>query len=60
MFTINTECGIMRDIDASTVEDAKVVYSHEYNFDFDGVEDYPGSWYWIEEDGVKIESGGEQ
>lgn len=55
-YTINTECGIMNDIDADSIDAAKEIYSQEMGFDFDALAEFPGSWYWIEEDGVKVES----
>lgn len=53
-YVIRSELGTMT-IDAESVEDAKQEYQDATGFDFDGFADYPGSWYWIDENGVKIE-----
>ena len=54
-YTINTECGLMCDFEADDIETAKEEYARQYHYDFDGYADYPGSWYWIDEDGVRVE-----
>lgn len=56
MYTINTECGLMRDFEAADIEAAKDAYSEKFDYDFDGADagEFPGSWYWIDEDGVRI------
>lgn len=53
-YTINSECGVER-IEAESVEAAKEKYSQLHGFDFDSYADYPGSWYFVAEDGVRIE-----
>ena len=55
-YAINTECGLMRDFEAQDIEAAKDTYGREHPYDFDGYADYPGSWYWINQDGVRVES----
>ena len=56
-YTINTECGLMKDIEAGSVEEAKDIYSASNPYDFDGAEngEYPGSWFFIEENGIRVE-----
>lgn len=54
MYTVNSECGLMS-IKEANVEAAKAVYEKEMHYDFDGAADYPGSWYFIECDGVRVE-----
>lgn len=54
-YTINTECGLMRDIRAENVDAAKAAYIAKIQYDFDGCAEYPGSWYWIEENGFRVE-----
>ena len=54
-YTINTECGLLRDFAAASIEAAKAEYIRQFDFDFDGVSEYPGSWYWVSEDGVRVE-----
>lgn len=57
IFTINTECGLLADIQATDIDDAKEQYSAKFGFDFDDVASYPGSWYWVSDEyGMKIES----
>jgi len=55
-YTINTECGLMRDFEAEDIEAAKDIYDNECQYDFDGYSYYPGSWYWIDEDGIRVET----
>jgi hypothetical protein len=54
-YTINSECGIMIDFMAEDIDAAKEEYSRKYHYDFD-VDQCPGSWYCIFEDGVPVES----
>ena len=58
MYTINTELGPMNDIAAESIEQAKEIYAAaNRGYDFDGAEngDYPGSWFFVNEDGVRVE-----
>ena len=58
MYDINTELGPMNDISADSIESAKSIYSAaNRNYDFDGAEngEYPGSWFFINCDGVRVE-----
>lgn len=54
-YRINSELGPMS-IEAENVDDAKSKYSAGTEYDFDAWNEYPGSWYWIDEDGVRVES----
>lgn len=57
-YAINTECGLMTDIQAESIDAAKEIYSAATNgYDFDGAAngEYPGSWYTITEDGVRVD-----
>jgi hypothetical protein len=54
-YTISTECGIIRGIKADSAEDAKRQYAASEPYDFDCYAEYHGSWYFVEEDGVRIE-----
>lgn len=57
-YDINTEIGPMNDIQADDTESAKDIYSADHSgYDFAGAEngDYPGSWFFICEDGVRVE-----
>ena len=53
-YTINSECGVAY-IEACSIEQAKEQYSRDHHYDFDSYDDYPGSWYFIEKDGVRVE-----
>lgn len=55
-YTINSELGVM-DIEAGSVEEAKEIYAAAKHYDFDGAEagEYPGSWFFVNEDGVRVE-----
>lgn len=55
-YTINSECGVMRGYEAADIYAAKQKYEQDFHFDFDGADngEYPGSWYWIEENGVRV------
>jgi hypothetical protein len=53
-YTINSECGVER-IQAESIDAAKDIYSAKHGFDFDGYADYPGSWYFISVDGLRVE-----
>lgn len=56
-YDINTELGPMNDIEADSVESAKEKYSLEnHEYDFSGAEngEYPGSWFFIVCDGVRV------
>ena len=58
VYGINTELGYMNDISADSIESAKEVYSAaNRGYDFDGAEngEYPGSWFFVNEDGVRVE-----
>lgn len=57
-YDINTELGPMNDIEAESIEQAKKIYSAaNQGYDFDGAEngDYPGSWFFVNEDGIRVE-----
>lgn len=56
-YVINTECGVARGIVADSVGEAKEKYEASHHYDFDGAlaGEYPGSWYWIDEDGIRVE-----
>ena len=55
-YTINSEIGVM-DIEAESAEAAKEIYANATHYDFDGAEagEYPGSWFFVNEDGVLVE-----
>jgi len=55
-YRINTECGLSA-YEAETIDDAKERYAEEENYDFAGAVagEYPGSWFWISENGVRVE-----
>jgi hypothetical protein len=55
-YTINSELGPM-DIQADSIEAAKEIYEREMHYDFDGAAagEYPGSWFFVNEDGVRVE-----
>lgn len=55
-YTINSECGLMSDFYAINIDTAKSLYRSVYHYDFDSCTDYDGSWYWIIEDDVVVES----
>jgi len=58
MYNINTEVGPMNNIAADSIEAAKEVYSAaNRGYDFEGAEngDYPGSWFFVNCDGVRVE-----
>lgn len=59
MYTINSECGV-ENFEAESIEAAKDQYSKIHGYDFDGVADYPGSWYFIAVDGVRVEDHTEE
>lgn len=54
-YTINSELGLMRDVLASSIDEAKEKYTEKFGYDFDGFDEYPGTWYWINENGVRVE-----
>jgi hypothetical protein len=56
-YTINTECGVARDIEAASIDEAKEQYEASHHYDFGGAlaGEYPGSWFWVDEDGVRVE-----
>lgn len=54
-YTINSECGVAK-IEADSIEAAKEAYEQSHHFDFDNFREFPGSWYFINEDGVCVES----
>jgi hypothetical protein len=53
-YTINSECGVGY-IEAQSIDAAKEKYAKIHGYDFDGYADYPGSWYFIAVDGVRVE-----
>lgn len=55
-YTINSELGVAR-IEAESIEDAKDIYERDHHYDFDGAAagEYPGSWYFVDADGVRVE-----
>jgi len=58
MYNINTEVGPMNNIAADSIEAAKEVCSAaNRGYDFEGAEngDYPGSWFFVNCDGVRVE-----
>lgn len=62
-YDINTELGPMHEIEAESIEQAKEIYSAaNRGYDFDGAEkgDYPGSWFFVNEDGVRVEDFAEE
>jgi hypothetical protein len=57
-YDINTELGPMHNIAADSVEAAKAIYSAAHRgYDFEGAQngEYPGSWFFINCDGVRVE-----
>lgn len=56
-YTISSEVGLMKGIQAGSIDEAKAIYSNKMHYDFDGARDgeYPGSWYFVDEDGVRAE-----
>lgn len=57
-YTIRTECGLQCNILASSIDDAKEIYSQANDgYDFDGAEngEYPGAWFWVNCDGIRVE-----
>jgi hypothetical protein len=58
-YTINTECGVMKEFLAENIDDAKEAYSQKFGFDFASCANIEGSWYWIAEDGVRVEDHSE-
>jgi hypothetical protein len=55
-YTINSECGLAT-IEAATIDDARDQYERGFHYDFAGAAagEYPGSWYWIEAEGTRVE-----
>ena len=53
-YVINSECGV-ETIRAEDVEAAKDQYARMHHYDFDAYSYYPGSWYFVTEDGLRIE-----
>jgi len=46
-YRINSECGLMTDIVADSIDAAKDAYSRKHHYDFDAAPDIESSWYWI-------------
>ena len=45
-YVLHTECGQM-EIAATSIEQAKEIYSKEHGYNFDATETTEGSWYYI-------------
>lgn len=52
-YVINSECGLMTEFQAADIDAAKAIYAREHHFDFDDLPE--GSWYWIDENGQRVE-----
>src|SRR5258707_1048761 len=59
-YTINSEVGVMRNIEAGNIDEAKEIYKRDNHYDFDGAlaGELPVSCFWMEQDGERVKSCG--